>query len=33
MSTTYHPLSDNQTEVLSHVVEQYLHSFVHLKPS
>lgn len=29
MSTTYHPKTNDQTEVLNHVVEQYLGAFIH----
>lgn len=33
MSSTYHPQSDRQTEVMNRVIEQYLRSFVHHHPS
>lgn len=33
MSLAYHPQMDRQTKVLNHVVEQYLHAFIHKKPT
>lgn len=33
MSSAYHPQSDSQIKVLNHVIEQYLRSFVHHRPS
>lgn len=33
MTSTYHPQSDEQTEVLNLVIEKYLRSFVHQQPA
>lgn len=33
INLTYHPQSDDQTEVLNCVIEQYLCAFVHHRPS
>jgi hypothetical protein len=32
MSSSYHPQTDGQTEVMNHTIEQYLRAFVHAKP-
>ncbi|MCI54913.1 transposon Tf2-1 polyprotein, partial [Trifolium medium] len=33
MSSSYHPQTDGQIEVMNRTVEQYLREFVHAKPS
>jgi len=33
MTTTYHPQGDEQTEVVNHILQQYLRAFVHHQPS
>ena len=33
MSSSYHPQSDGQTEVINRVIEQFLRAFVHTKPA
>jgi hypothetical protein len=33
MSSSYHPQTDGQTEVMNHTIEQYLRAFAHVMPS
>lgn len=33
MSSSYQPQTDGQTEVVDRCIEQYLHCFVHTKPT